>query len=165
MDAASSPTPTPPSGEGVPAPRRIDPGLLLATVLLLTVVTALLSVRPWRRSQVAWQPDLAAALADSTKTGDLVFVELYADWCGPCRQMERDTFSEPAVGRTLGRLRPVRLNSDHADVRLLMDRWGVFALPTHLLINPNGTVHAQVPGYMPPDQFVAWLRQATRQRK
>jgi thiol:disulfide interchange protein len=100
-------------------------------------------------------------LADAKRSRNLVFVEVYADWCDPCRQMERDTFSEAAVGRALAELHPVRLNDDRADVQREMAAWRAVALPTHLLLNSDGTVHAQALGYMPPEVFLAWLKRGT----
>lgn len=34
----------------------------------------------------------------AVKSGKLVFIELYADWCPPCRVMEREVFSDREVG-------------------------------------------------------------------
>lgn len=142
--------------------RRIDPTLLFFSVLLLLSIVALVSVRPWRRPQVVWSSDLSAALAEAGRTHHLVFVEVGADWCDPCRHMERDTFTDEGVGRALIGLHPVRLNDDLTEVRRQMNTWGAVGLPTHLLLNPDGTIHAQTLGYMPPDLFLKWLRNATK---
>ena len=32
------------------------------------------------------------------KSGKLVFIDLYASWCPPCRMMEREVFSRKDVG-------------------------------------------------------------------
>lgn len=144
-----------------PPARRIEPAVLFLTVLLVLALAALFSVKPWRRPQVPWGSDVAAALAEAKHEHNLVFVEVYAEWCEPCRQMERDTFSEAEVGRTLSRLHPVLLNDDVALVQAQMEGWRAFGLPTHLLLNPDGSVHARMLGYMPPDQFLAWLKSAS----
>jgi len=34
------------------------------------------------------------------KSGKLVFIDLYASWCPPCRMMEREVFSRKDVGET-----------------------------------------------------------------
>lgn len=147
-----------------PAPksRRIEPALLLGMFLLVLAVVALVSVRPWRRSQVRWGTDLSAAGAEARKSGHPVFVEVSADWCEPCHLMERDTFSDAEVGKALRRLSPVHLNDDRPEVQRQMERWHAFALPTHLLLSPNGTVLAKAYGYMGPEAFMKWLGNGAR---
>ena len=157
------PAPTLESGNGLPptaSPRRIEPALLLGSVLLVLAVAALLSVRPWRRQQVAWSTDIAVALAEARKSHHLVFVEVGADWCDPCRHMERDTFTDSGVGRALAGFHPVHLNDDRSEVRRQMTAWGAVAIPAHFLLNPDGTIHAQTLGYLPPEAFLTWLRAA-----
>jgi len=153
--------PVPQSKEQVPLlRRRIEPALFVGIVLLTLALAALISVRPWRKSRVAWGKDLASALADAHAAKQLVFVEVYADWCDPCRQMEHETFTDGRVGEELAALHPVRLNDDLGEVQNRMAEWKSFALPTHVLLNPDGTLHAKSMGYMPPGEFAAWLRAA-----
>ena len=131
-------------------------------MLLTLALAALFSVRPWRKSQVIWGRDLSSALGDAHTANQLVFVEVYADWCDPCRQMEHETFTDARVGQQLATLHPVRLNDDLDEVQNRMAEWQSFALPTHVLLNPDGTLHAKSMGYMPPGEFLAWLRAAER---
>src|SRR5579863_2736394 len=107
----------------VPKGRRIDPSLLLGMFLLVLAVVALVSVRPWRRSQVRWGSDLAVAMGEARKGGHPVLVEVSADWCEPCHLMDRDTFSDATVGKALQGLSPIHLNDDRPEVQRQMEEW------------------------------------------
>ena len=41
---------------------------------------------------------LKEALAKAKKEGKFVFFDAYASWCGPCKTMENEVFTDSAVG-------------------------------------------------------------------
>lgn len=51
-------------------------------------------------SAVGWQedPSLYAALDIAAERGQLVFVDMYTDWCLPCKMMDKDVFSDRKMG-------------------------------------------------------------------
>lgn len=69
----------------------------------------------------------AAMLAVALAGGDTVLLDFYADWCGPCRQMEPVVHQLQAAGY------PVRkVNLDRE--RHLASRFGVTAIPCFVLL-------------------------------
>ncbi|RYF73450.1 MAG: disulfide isomerase, partial [Cytophagaceae bacterium] len=38
-------------------------------------------------------------LAEAKMQRKLIFVDVYADWCGPCKMLDRDVFSDKVVGK------------------------------------------------------------------
>jgi len=49
----------------------------------------------------------------SVQAGRRVFIKLGADWCGACRRMDRETFTEPRLIESLNRCTiPVRIDVD-----------------------------------------------------
>ncbi|HLK15810.1 MAG TPA: thioredoxin family protein, partial [Fimbriimonadaceae bacterium] len=128
--------------------------------LIGLALAALVTERPWRRSQVTWSTNLDAALTQAQATGKPVFVEVYAAWCGPCHMMDRDTFTDPEVGRELKGFFPVHFDSDGRGAAGHMRAWQADVLPTHLVLNSDGSLRAKTYGAMGPKQFLAWLRSA-----
>ena len=51
------------------------------------------------QAQVKFETKSTDAVREmAVKQGKLVFIDLYADWCPPCRAMEREVFSRKDVG-------------------------------------------------------------------
>ncbi len=86
-----------------------------------------------------------------------VFINFYADWCGYCKQMDRETFQDRAVIAYLNEeFVPVRVDTEQnqkaaADYR-------VRGLPVSWFIAEDGEPIGSQPGYIPPDTLLSLLR-------
>ena len=62
--------------------------------------------------------------------GRPVMLDFYADWCVSCKEMERFTFTDPAVQRARGRvLLKADVTANNAEDRALLKRFGLFGPP------------------------------------
>jgi thiol:disulfide interchange protein DsbD len=108
-------------------------------------------------SRIKTVADLDSVLASSSTP---VMLDFYADWCTSCKEMERFTFSQPAVG---GKLKQVKLiqvdvtaNSD--DDKALMKRFGLFGPPGIILFNGGKEIpNSRIIGFLAPEPFVQHL--------
>ncbi len=96
--------------------------------------------------------------------GRPVMLDFYADWCVSCKEMERFTFSDPAVQRRLaGALvlkADVTANSE-AD-RALLKRFQLFGPPGTIFFDAQGreVTEARVVGFLPARDFENSLKKA-----
>lgn len=69
-------------------------------ILLLIAFTILLGSHS-RAQQVKWQTIEQASKIDTKGNTQLYFVDFYTSWCGWCKKMDRETFTNPTVALIL----------------------------------------------------------------
>ncbi len=86
---------------------------------------------------VAGLPALDAALKGSNR---MVMLDLYADWCVSCKEMEAFTFTDPAVKQRLGAMTLLRadVTANSVEDKALMRRYGLFGPPALLFFQGGG---------------------------
>lgn len=101
-------------------------------------------------------PQATNEALDSNK---LVFVDVMADWCAPCKQMEQTTFQDSNLSELVNKhFVAVRLNIDH-DSLGVRGHYTVSEYPTILIINPkNQEVLLRIVGYKPASILLGDLR-------
>jgi thioredoxin 2 len=83
-----------------------------------------------------------------------VLVDLWAQWCGPCRMVSPAL--EQVATNLAGRIKLVKVDVDRAPK--MQQRFGVQAIPT-LMILRNGQVVARRAGAAPASDLRAWVEQ------
>lgn len=85
------------------------------------------------------------------------FLYFYTDWCGYCRKLEKDTFSNQAVANYINdHFIPVRINSER--MPKIAARYGVQGYPDLRFLTAKGENIARWPGYIDADQLLPLLK-------
>jgi len=106
--------------------------------------------------------DLQGALDLAAETGKPVFVDMYADWCGPCRMLADEYFIRDDYMEVLSQCVLVKINIDnHQD---LATQYGVQSIPTLILMDNEGTELDRITGVMgTPEEFLPMIREFIEQ--
>ena len=95
-------------------------------------------------------------IARAKKENKKVFLYFWADWCGYCEKMEKETLAKPDVISFLNdKFIPIKVNSD-AEQRLAA-QYFVRGLPTTWFLGKNGEKISNLPGYVSSDMFLPIL--------
>lgn len=133
---------------------------LLAALVVLFVATPARAVQ-WK----TWNPGLEAARA----AGKPVLVDVYTDWCGWCKRMDRDVYARADVNAYLSsHFVTVKLNAEGGELasyqgrnysgRSLAAAFGIDGYPTTVFLSATGDRLVNVPGYVEPERFLLLLR-------
>ena len=90
-----------------------------------------------------------------------VMLDFYADWCVSCKEMERDTFTDPAVRQRLDKLLLLRadVTANTDEDKALLQRFGLYGPPGIIFFTPSGheLENLRVIGFQNPAEFNAQL--------
>lgn len=95
------------------------------------------------------------ALNQARKENKLIFLDIYASWCGPCKKLKAKTFPDESVGAFYNaNFINFAIDAEKGEGINLASRYGVRAYPTLLFVDGNGKVIAKTMGYHNPDEFL-----------
>lgn len=109
-------------------------------------------------SKIPWLTDFAEAQRQAEASGKLIFADIFATWCPPCKMLEQYTFSDDATAKRLEAYIPVKLDADK-ESELVM-RYSDGSLPTLVVIEPNGAIVDYEEGFKTVEQLDQWLTMA-----
>ncbi len=124
-------------------------------VLALSALTASATELNFR--SITWKEALDAA----GKEHKLVFVDGYTEWCGWCKVLDKNTFSNDTVAEYMNKhFVCIKLDMERDFGRLLSMKYRANAYPSQLIFNAKGRRVYSAVGYQPPADFLAMLKKA-----
>jgi thiol:disulfide interchange protein DsbD len=88
-----------------------------------------------------WVYDFAAGLQRAQAEGKPILLDFYAEWCPPCLELDKRTFSAPEVRGKAGAFVMLKVDCtvDDAQCRRATERYEVVGWPTVLFLRSDGT--------------------------
>jgi thiol:disulfide interchange protein DsbD len=109
---------------------------------------------------IAWEPYEQWASGGGAGSEKPLLLDVAADWCIPCREMDHTTYVHPDVVREADRFRMVRadVTEENESTTELVDKYAVKGVPTVILFSPSGDETHRMVGYVGPDEMLAAMR-------
>jgi tetratricopeptide (TPR) repeat protein len=110
-------------------------------------------------SAVDWfHGSLEQAIAMASKDEKLILADVGAYWCPPCHELDEKTFVDPKVGDHIGaRYVAVHIDAEKADGPEVVERYGIGAYPTILVLESSGVEKARLVDFVEPEALLEKL--------
>lgn len=96
------------------------------------------------------------ALALAAKEEKLLFVDAYAEWCGPCKRMARNVFTQDEVGDYYNKnFINLKVDMEKAENRDFSSQYPAAAFPTLYYIDFTGEVVQVIKGAQSVEMFIS----------
>jgi thiol:disulfide interchange protein DsbD len=114
---------------------------------------------------IRWIPYSDAMLNQAALEAKPVFIDFYADWCAPCKELDADTFAAPEVierSRKFIMLKADLTSTGNPQVESLRQKYQARGVPTLIFLKPGGEEIANLrgTGFESKDIFLDKMKRA-----
>jgi thioredoxin-related protein len=148
---------------------------IIISTLILTVTFVFNTVA--QQEPVKWYTIQEALILNKNQPKKFM-IDVYTDWCGWCKKMDRETFTNPVIAKYLNEnYYPVKFNAETFDTIVFQDKTfvndrkgtrssnqfaiallkGQMSYPSIAYVNQDLTLLGAIPGYKTPEELEVWL--------
>ncbi|MCF7823991.1 MAG: thioredoxin family protein [Candidatus Marinimicrobia bacterium] len=151
------------SGEGNPLFNRIKQ--LIAIVLIMVGTWMSVPAETNSSQGISWShPVTQTELSALLDTHRPIMIDVYADWCIPCKEMDKFTFSDPNVVNLSKEFMAIKIDmtrqSDNFEQDIL-SQFAIKGVPTYIFIKDGNEITSlRSTGFENVEDFIERMRQA-----
>ncbi len=94
------------------------------------------------------------------QTGKFIFIDFYATWCGPCKYLEKEVFTNDKVGEYFNKnFINIRIDAEKEELGLVESIF-LEAYPTLVIFDKNGNQMISSVGVLEADALIAFAKRA-----
>ncbi|RYE18605.1 MAG: DUF255 domain-containing protein, partial [Sphingobacteriales bacterium] len=117
-------------------------------------------------------------VAKAKKQNKYIFVDCYATWCGPCKQMDKEVYPQAKVGEFFNskfisfKLQFDKAETDneaikrtYADAEMFHKKYPIMGYPTFLFFTPDGKLMKSNTGVFTADPLISYAKDVIDPKK
>jgi thioredoxin:protein disulfide reductase len=132
---------------------------------IIAIAAGLLFANNLRNKGMAWETYSDTSLLKSKESGVAVIIDFYADWCIPCLELDRSTWTDKDVIQTTKDIKKIKVDLTHFDspeAEALRKKFNISGVPTVIFIRADGSEasESRIIGFVSPKEFLLKLKQS-----
>lgn len=112
-------------------------------------------------SQRSWNE----TLTEAEKQNKLIFLDVYATWCGPCKKMKKTTFNNEEVGSFFNKnFINIAIDGETTEGQQIIKKYGLRGYPSLLFVNGDGSLKAIKTGFQNTNDLLSYGKNIMKQK-
>lgn len=113
-------------------------------------------------TRLTWQHDLKTSLRMAKQAQKLVLIDVYTDWCGWCKRLDRDVYANARIAQFVdSKFVPLKMDAeDGGEGQAFAKKLEIRGYPCTVVLDGSGNVKGMFYGYRKPNEFPAELGKA-----
>jgi len=137
----------------------------VGSVFILIAVLLVLPGNLESGPQINWRPYTSGELQRAKTEGKPVIIDFYADWCIPCKELDKYTFSDPQIINRSAQFVMLKADLTHYDseeTSRLRQYYDIKGVPTIIFLNTDGKelITMRLTGFEDAGQFLELMQQS-----
>ncbi len=123
-----------------------------------------------QKDKIAWSEYSETKLAEAAQQNKPVLIDFYADWCIPCKELDKFTFSKPEVVKMSKKFVMLKVDlttTDDPKSKTLKEKFEIRGVPTLVFLTPENSEleNLRVVGFMEKGPFLQRMEKALKAGK
>ncbi len=132
--------------------------------VVLSVAVLALSIWmliPEEQLEPDWEKFTVEKYEASLNSGHKIIMDFYADWCIPCKELDKFTFSDPRVIEKLKDFDAYKIDMTKTmseETEKIRKKFNILGMPTIILYNSSGEEVERLTGFVNADEFLELIK-------
>jgi thioredoxin-like negative regulator of GroEL len=121
---------------------------IFQNLIFILAVCALIPVTAFGK-EIRWAKNYESGLAEAKKSNKPIFVDIYADWCAWCHELDKQVYTNEDFIRFMNGFVAIKVNAEEEpEGTRLAEKFSVEAFPTLLVLDSLGNPTNRIEGYL-----------------